>query len=210
MADKKISEYSAVTTLAGTEEFVLASSATTKKITADNAASALLGLTQSYLGYNTVGGSTETTTLNRMYAKKITVASASLLTSIDAHIRTNTADHAGSLCAGVLSDSSGSPDLIMSNVQNSSIAMYLSKAGATNGTFRWFSVPIGIWLPATDYWIFVQHFVASGGSAIDIHYDTSGSDRYQTPSFNGVADWGGLYSSTTSSNRYSIRASVLS
>jgi hypothetical protein len=163
----------------------------------------------SYLGYDTVGGSVETMTINRMYAKKITVASDSLLASIDAHIRTNTADHAGSFCAGVLTDSSGAPDLVMSNVQNSSLAVYLSKAGATNGSFRWFSVPSGIWLPAGDYWVYVQHFPSSGGSSIDIHYDGSGADRYQTPSFNGVADWAGLYSPTTSSNRYSIRANML-
>jgi len=170
------------------------------------------GLRQQYVGYNTIGGSTETMAYLRVYAKKVTLASASLLTSIDAYIRTNTDDHAASLYACVFSDNAGTPDLLLAQVApgDGGVMLYLSKASATNGTARWFSTPIGMWLSAGDYWIGVQMFQGAGNQPFTIYYDATGSDRYQTSSFNGNADWGGLFAPTTTANQYSIRGSLLS
>jgi len=166
-------------------------------------------LSQSYLGYNTVGGSVETMTSLRVYAKKITLTADGLLASVDCHIRGSAADLGSSQAAGVFSDSGGSPDLVLAFVgyDHDAVSVYLRKSIGAAGTFRWFCTPIGIWLPAGDYWIFIHN--RNGGN--DLHYDSGGSDRYMTEGAGlGITDWDGLYSPTTSSNTYSIRANVLS
>lgn len=172
------------------------------------ASSSTGGITQSYLGYNTVGGSAVDMTVWRVYAKQITMSSAGLLSSIDAHIRTNANDGAGGVNVGVYTDSSGTPDLIIAHTAQPSSATYMSKASATVGTYRWVSFAVGMWLPAADYWICVQHN-SSAATRMTIKYDATGADRTYDSGFDGFADWGGLYSPTTTANAYSIRASIL-
>src|SRR6266550_8969222 len=69
-------------------------------------------LTQSYLGYNTIGSFTENVTNNRVYLKKITIPVAGLLTSIGAYISQST-DHVFGLSAALFEDNAGVPGKIM-------------------------------------------------------------------------------------------------
>ena len=66
---------------------------------------------------------------------------------------------------------------------------------------------IGIYLPAGDYWLCVQRGV-DAGSDLRIYYDGSGSDKTQAIGNNWSAD-GNQYTITTTSDKYSIRGSVL-
>jgi len=69
------------------------------------------GLAQSFVGYNTIGGTWTAVTSTRQINKKITLASAATLTSIDAHVRANS-DGFQVMMVGLLTDNAGAPDLL--------------------------------------------------------------------------------------------------
>lgn len=165
------------------------------------------GFTQSFLGYNTVGGSTESMPNRKVYTKSITVPSNGILTSIDAYIALNTSDNVASFGAALYSDSGGSPSLLMHYIMNPATSLLLDTASGGGGVApRWFSIPCGTYLTAGNYWISVMTI---NNALLNIYYDGSGSDRYYTASGDWFSDWG-FYSPTTSSNNYSIRASFIS
>jgi hypothetical protein len=168
---------------------------------ANPAGAASGGLTQSYLGTNSVGGSWESLTNNRYLMKKITLASAGQLSTIDMHLRDSGGGQVGSMNTAIWSDSSGTPGVV--------VAMGASITPADSwymsSTARWVTFGVGAWLAAGDYWI--------GGAPVDtqsfqLAYAGSGSDRY----FNSGGTWladATSYSNTTTSNDYSIRASII-
>jgi hypothetical protein len=170
------------------------------------------GLTQAYVGYNTVGASWESLTSARVIAKQVTLANDCLLTSIEAYIQmTNTASSVGTLLQMlVFDDVSGTPDEIIAYSTGRADALLMDNnltGGATGiNRPRWLSLACGKWLTAGDYWIAVQPLEISDG--IQLAYDTSGADRYYTAGGTFAADWG-FYTPTTSSNRYSIRGNTI-
>lgn len=163
------------------------------------------GITHSYLGYNTIGGSTENMTNNRIYLKKITVSTAGIITSIGAYIDQQT-DHVFGLSAGLWADNSGVPGKIMGYVVNPQDSL-LMEIGVATYSPNWVHVPIGVYATAADYWIGVMGEINAGTQRI--YYDGSGSDHY-IPSTGYWLPFGGRYTETTTSNKYSIRASIIS
>jgi hypothetical protein len=168
------------------------------------------GLTQAYIGYNTIGGSWETATSLRVYAKKVTVSNDCLITSIGAYVRNNSAgadDQVEGVQVGLYTDASGSPALLIGmGGQQGSTVLFDSASGATgDGVARWFELPIGLWVTAGDYWLAVQ---PTNITILQIAYDGSGSDRYYTAGGEWMNDWG-FYTPTTSSRTYSIRANTI-
>lgn len=161
------------------------------------------GLTQAYVGYNTAGGSDENVTNLRVYAKKVTLASDGLLSSVEAYMSSD--DNVNTLRAAVFADSGGTPTtLIAVNTTQT------QKHHFYNGTApvkRWIALAVGKWLTAGDYWIAIQ--TVKGGGTWNLAYDATGSDRYYGAGGDWISDWG-RYAATTTGNSYSIRASVIS
>jgi hypothetical protein len=153
------------------------------------------GTTQAYVGYNTVGGSVETLTTNRQYMKQIVLANDCLLTSIDVHIKGD-ATNVFWWTVAVCEDNAGEFGNVVSDLPLPGTNVFL------NTTFRWFSSPMGVWLPAGTYWI---GFLST--AAVQIHYDTGGSDRYHDHG-QYIAD-GDRAAQTNSTRKYSIRANTI-
>jgi len=170
------------------------------------------GVTQEYLGYNVIGVSTEAMAVSRVYAKKITLAAAGLLTSIEAYVDGGNAnDVLGGLAAAVYDDTAGTPNRVVAYVQGDDASVLLDDTSGAGGNTdpRWLAIPIGKWLTAGDYWIAYQHGRAAGAET-RIYFDGSGSDRTYDPGGASYwfVDWG-FYAPTTTANRYSIRANIL-
>lgn len=161
------------------------------------------GMTHSYIGYPTAGGSIETAGVNaKVYAKSVTLAADSYLASIGAYLQIASASHGAALGVAVYTDVAGAPGLVIAAGQGKMGQLALNAT-----TPRWFHSPVGVWLPAGTYWIAVR-LADSGGSVItQINYDGSGADRTATGASEQWADWARL-TPTTTSNRYSIRADV--
>jgi len=163
----------------------------------------------SYLGYNTIGGSTENATALRVYAKKITVVADAFCMTVDAYIDGGvSSDTVGALGVAIYDDSSGTPNRIIaaSVLQTNTLLLDDTSGAGGNTDPRWLQTPLGAFLVAGDYWIAVQFDAAS--QPFRLYYDATGSDRYYTSGGGWFADWG-WYSPTTSGNKYSIRASML-
>jgi hypothetical protein len=162
------------------------------------------GITQSYLGYNTVGGTWETPGVNsKVYWKSITANTAGLLHSVGAYVQ-HAAGTASGLSCALFTDSSG-PSLMIGHGPSSTGPLY----SLTATTGRWVQLPLGIWVTAATYWVAVRHSDVGGSVLLQIAYDGSGSDRTATGAANRWDDFA-AYTSTTTSNKYSIRASIIS
>ncbi len=70
------------------------------------------GSTHSYLGYDTVGGTTEQATAYRWIMKKITVSSAGILQSIGVYLKTRSDGATPTLTTCIWEDNSGTPRYI--------------------------------------------------------------------------------------------------
>jgi hypothetical protein len=162
-------------------------------------------LSQSYVGYNTAGGTTDAVAVSsyKQVYKQITLASPGLLTSIDAYVKGNLTNVQALYCA-VVDDNAGVPGKVIAlNAGETNGGTTLVNV-AMNATARWIALPIGVWLPAGTYWIAI-----TAGNEITLHYDGSGGD------FTSVlgATWfepelvGGA--STNSSRKYSVRGSLI-
>lgn len=162
------------------------------------------GGTGSYLGYNTAGGTTETMTSKKVYAKKITVASAGLLVSVGAYVKDDGADHVGALHVALFEDNAGTPRKLLAYNFPAGTSLLPETAAATTAA-RWIEIPLAAPVAAADYWIAVMD---SSTSPLVIHKDASGSDRTYTSGGAWLADWG-FYTPTTTTDKYSIRAIVL-
>lgn len=173
-------------------------------------------LSHTYIGYNTVGASQETITAWRFYLKKVTLASAGLISSIGANIQLGS-NSVVDLAVGVYSDNAGTPytPLGMSNhgtgSGGSETGLYLVDSVApTYHAPAWIHRPLGLWLPAGDYWLAVV-MGSTNASTLKLSHDGSGSDRWAnavSPTKGAWSPWAAL-TPTTSSNQYSIRASLV-
>lgn len=173
------------------------------------------GLTQAYVGYNTIGGSFEAPGSNTVYAKSVTLAQDALMTSIEAYVENDAAaadDQVENFSVAIYSDNAGAPDRIIAycatggTAGGANLLMDNTAGGGGDGAPRWLGVPIGTWLPAGTYWIAVA--CLDTRTSFRIAYDGSGADRAYTSGGGWFADWG-FYSPTTTSNRYSIRANTI-
>lgn len=161
------------------------------------------GLTQSYSGYNTIGGSTEAVTNNKIYWKKITLSNDCLVTSIGAYVQQVNTNSTVEMNIGIATDSGGVPTTLIA-VNNGSSDPNGFLTGAA-GTVSWLEMPIGIWLTAGDYWVCVQFF--RNPATFDVYYD-SGTDRTATAGGFYVAP-DAIHTTSDSTRKYSIRANTI-
>ena len=159
------------------------------------------GVTHTYVGYNTVGGTDEAFTTNRHYMKKITLAAAGTLVGIEAHIKTTSDAAAMEMRFMLFEDNAGTPRYLLHTTHAGPLFL---KPSSGVEAFRWFGVGLSRYLAAGDYWI---GFVPSQNTGV-IKKDGSGSDRYFTAGGNWSID-AGYNAITTTTDRYSIRASIL-
>lgn len=152
------------------------------------------GLTQSFVGHNAVGASSEATVANRQYMKAITPAATGLLLSVGGYLAWGDAGgHTPDIAAVVLDDNAG--------VAGKMIAAARGPTIYANTTARWIDIPIGVQLAgSTQYWIGLIVSFAFGS----IYYDSAGSDRTMNGGFFGTFD-GDRYSQSNSGKNYSLR-----
>ena len=173
------------------------------------------GIAQSFVGYNTIGGTWTALTNLRWYLKQITLSATSTFTSIDVYLRVNSDDFQSAYAVSVLTDNAGSPGSLLG--LNTVLDPYLSIAATTPGPGGWRSIPMGVNLVAGTYWIGFQPYGSGGGNAAhaDMANDGSGSDVTFTTVTNpylmgAYPTGGGSYVPTVGSVKWSIRASILS
>lgn len=169
---------------------------------------ALAGSVQSsltYLGYNTIGASYESTSSDRIYAKSVTPSTEGILISIAAYVKGNNTN-AASFGAAIYTDNSGSPGTLIAAVPwatNSGsrlLNLYIS------ATARWLFVPINFPLTVgTTYWIafYASDGGGGGNGAIQIAYDSSGSDKTTDTAY--VRDAGPPTWSDAAARKFSIK-----
>ena len=172
-------------------------------------------LVQQYLGENTTGNLYAAMTQYKVWALKITMAKAGLLTNIEALIRnasSGTDDQAHSFHYGLYDDVAGTPGLLISGVQSGNNTEYSARFDAASGATgdnvgRWFGLPIGRWLAAGNYWITVMNMRTSPTAEL-YYWGGGGTGRVYTSTGPWMSDWG-FDTPTTTSDRYCIRANVL-
>lgn len=162
-------------------------------------------VSHSYVGYNTVGASTELVTSNRQLMKKVVIPTDSIVQSIGIYTQRLTSNEIISFSVGLLTDNGDVP-------QNVIAASTIGTAATTSGTYlgtgtaRWVQAPLGIFVAAGTYWLAVTPQIITGSSH-QIFYDT-GSDVYQSQTASVRID--DVVSAPTNSGRnYSIRASIV-
>ncbi len=185
-----------------------------KVLTSHGAAAALTwetpggggGIAQSFIGYNTVGGTFLQTVDERYYNKKVTLASAAQVLSVDVYCR-NATDNFTGVWAIITADNSNAPGVLLG--LNFITPIYLSNTASMPSAGRWLSIPCTSYLAAGDYWLGVAF---SGTTNPEIAKDGSGSDQYftLTGSMKATGAYTSAWAITTSTDKYSIRASILS
>lgn len=170
------------------------------------------GLTQAYEGHNSIGATTETATVSRTYVKKITLAEGRLLASVDIYLKQLTAAQAFAVAGVLYDDVSGEPVHLMAVSGDPNQAINPYRVSGVAGDARWLSMPMGVWLPAGDYWIGFRiltqaqatvYYDAAGGS--DAYWDAGGNSFYtDAPDTSGT-----VYTRNDTTRRYSIRANTV-
>jgi len=173
-------------------------------------------MVHSTAGYDAVGASSEATTEFKTYLKQVVLASDSLLTNIDVHLTCVSQGPFVSPIPVIYSDNAGAPKDVIA-LPGASIVVSSTQAQGfePNGTTaRWLKLGMSVWLTAGTYWIGVGFFDASTSNRPTIEYDGSGSDvTIQTDanwSFADAVAVSGHVIITTTTRKYSIRASILS
>ncbi len=160
------------------------------------------GVTQSYIGYNTVGGTTESIALSagKQVLKPVTLSAAGLLTSVELYCAAGTSDAVDSAAAVVFADNAGAPGICIAAGPTGAAGNVLDSTG------RWLARPLGVWLPAASYWIGV--FAYNG---IKLYYDGSGGDYTAAFAVTNVYDpgTGGGVNYTNSTRKYSVRGNLI-
>lgn len=160
-------------------------------------------LTQSYIGYNTVGASTETVASPNYttYFKQATVATAALVTSIDAYVKGNASNVQG-IWAALLDDNAGAPGKILAIHAGQTSSSLPVLPALFTATSRWVASPIGCYVAAGTYWLGLII-----GNAMSINYDTGGSDYTAA---NNVTWFNENSKGAAGTRNYSIRANLIS
>lgn len=160
------------------------------------------GITQAYVGYNTVGGTTDAIGLNlaKQVWKSITLATGCVLVSIDVYVKGNGANVSG-LFAGVRADNAGAPGNLIATHSGETNAGAPLFSIAMSATARWVSLPCGIYVASGTYWI-----GANALSNITLHYDAGGSDQTSTDANTWLNE---AVAVANSSRQYSLRANTI-
>jgi hypothetical protein len=164
------------------------------------------GVTHTTLGTTSPGASFAT---RGMYIKKVTLASAGLLSAIWAHMKAD-GTNGSTITAVVYSNSGGNPINVMlsSGIVTRSTVLNVQLA-LLNTTARWLAFPVGAWLAAGDYWIGVW-FTDGTGSATSLAYSSgTGSDRTVAGGTNNLPQDSSVQAISTGTNDYSIYADIL-
>lgn len=163
------------------------------------------GLTHTYAGYNTIGGSTKNMATSVAYCQKITLASAGWIMSIGGRF-SESSDNVFGWQSAIYADASNDLGNLLSIANSAGNSVVFSNGSPP--TPMWVHQAHGLYCAAGDYWICVGMASSSGG-AITLAYDTGGSDKTFT---SGGTWWphGARYSRTNSTHTHSIRADVLS
>lgn len=166
------------------------------------------GVTHAYVGYNTIGGSNENAA-QRIFLKKVTLANDCMIESVGVYVKQVTANEIVGINVGLLSDNAGDPEnLLAASVGNATDGLFLATSGGAAGAARWFHRPLGYWATAGDYWLAVNIRDTGTGTTHNIYFDGSGSDKTYLPSSFRMSDEGWT-ATTSTTNRYSIRASTI-
>lgn len=167
---------------------------------------------QTYIGYNTIGASIEAvvTTGNHWdhFGKKVSVANAGLLASIDVYTRGNASNVQG-IGSYILDDNANTPGKVIATsgglqVMTSGGTMSMPLNVYMSTTPRWVSFPMGVWLSPGDYWLCL---VLGGSNYADIYYDAGGNDYKFDNKDSGYAADAGV--GTNNSRTYSIRGCLI-
>ncbi|TXH14675.1 MAG: hypothetical protein E6R03_08665 [Hyphomicrobiaceae bacterium] len=202
-ATDKILLYSAADlVLSGDKTLKLAKTESGKVVQYVDEKTAGSGLSISYLGYNTAGGSTETMTRYRQLMKQITAPSDGVILNVGAYIKPSAASNVMGFSVAVLADNAGSPDEIISLVP-----WHAVYSAVLDNSYRWVSIPMSLPVTAGDYWIAISD--VGNGSRLHIAYDGSGGDKYWATGNPWMTGTDGGYSLTSTTNKYSLRAGFL-
>jgi hypothetical protein len=166
------------------------------------------GLAQSYVGYNTIGGSNESMAV-KSYGKSVTLAATSVIVGIEIYLDVTSDQVIAVPAASIWDDNSGAIGTLIGvgAVDPSDNQMILSGTGSSFPA-RWLALATpSKTLAAGTYWFGFQWL--SDASPARIYYDGSGSDRTFSSGNLWVAD-GQRYTQTDSTKKYSIRVSILS
>lgn len=159
------------------------------------------GITHTALGNTGTGTAAENMLQYRVYLKKITIASAGLLSSVHAYVD-NQANpgNVASADFAIWDDNNNAPNHLLTETAGRTTSLYIPSQQ------RWISAAFGRWLDPGSYWLGVQSSNATG--VMRIWYGTGGGDPYYTSSGAWFAD-GGSYAVTTSTKNYCIRADLV-
>lgn len=169
------------------------------------------GITQEYLGYNAIGGTAETVTVHRQFLQKQTFAEDRLAASIDIYCKQSTAANAAGIAGFIYNDVGGKPKNMLAIGGDVNQALNLYRVAATTGDARWLSVPLGIWLPAGDYW---YGGAVTSQAVYSFFYDATGTGHYWDKGGNAfytdAPDTSGtVYTLQTHSRTYSFRLNTI-
>lgn len=172
------------------------------------------GMSHSYEGYNTVGGSSESLVSLRWYAKAFTPAASGMLLNVGAHLKWQ-ADWVWYFQAAIFADNGGVPGNVISAGTHGPSASNTQGIDLHQGTevARWLHFPVSAYLTGgTQYWMGISTTQDNGAGAQTyplIYYDTSGSDRIWTNGHFLILD-GQSATQSDSTKKYSIRGDFVS
>lgn len=168
-------------------------------------------VTASILGYDTVGGTEESATINRVYAKSFTPTATGYLSMFEIYTR-ETTDSVQGLIVGLYENNAGALGKLISMERVLSVAMTNNATfgGGTASVARWLGVPLsGKVTSGTTYWVAWMWTAELGGSPTPRQfYDGSGTDRRYDSTNQFLTD-GGRFTETTDSRKYSVRVTEL-
>jgi hypothetical protein len=158
-------------------------------------------LTEAYVGYNTIGGSWETSAANEWaIAKQIVLANDCLIDTVEAYMQA-VAGNIAYLSAALYTDNAGNPQYPFRGFPERASGVF--QVPAT--TPRWMGVGGLGWVAAGTYWLVIRTTDLGGSVLPQIAYD-AGSD--QTQDFPGSTVWP-TWGGSATARKYSIRAHTI-
>lgn len=158
------------------------------------------GVSQSYVGYNAAGASVEAMANWKAWTKTLVVATAGFLASVQAYVSLSSRSGSEGFAALLWSDNAGQPQTLLALGTTPTLAR-------ANGTPRWVSVPLGIWLPAGTYHM---GFGSSQVNSSQIAYDAGGTDITFQSAGGFFDDYVSGDTLTTTTRNYSVRGDWIS
>lgn len=161
-------------------------------------ASLVSGLTGSTVGTTTVGSQWLQLGNGPVRLRSVALLANTCLASVVTHLRHQVAN-VPTLRGVVFEDVAGAPGLLR---HGGAAAGGSANSILMGTTGRWYTHPVGLWIPANaTYWIGVQLI---GSGSIDIALETTGGDGGSLASVSDAATW------TAGDDLYSIHAQMVS